>query len=152
MKLIRSTNGKFAFHLTQRDKLLLLQVLKLYPRISSAKQPLTKSTRIADRESNQRLLEEAVAEQRAANKKQLETLLTDPRRFADTQTGCRLTLSQSDIEWLLQVLNDIRVGSWAHLGSPEEKLEKLTLNTAPHFWAMEMSGYFQARFLEALEA
>ena len=150
MKLIRSTNGKFVFHLSQRDKLLLLQVLKLYPRIPSASQPLSKSTRLPDRESNQRLLDEALAEQRAANKKQLETLLTDPRRFADAETGCRLTLSQSDMEWLLQVLNDIRVGSWVLLGSPEEKLEQLTVTTAPHFWAMEMSGYFQMRFLEAL--
>jgi hypothetical protein len=100
---------------------------------------------------NQRLLEEAVAEQRAANKKQLQTLLTDPRRFADTETGCRMTLSPADMEWLLQVLNDIRIGSWVRLGSPEERLEKLTLKTAPHFWAMEMSGYFQSRLLEALD-
>ena len=152
MKLVRSTNGKFVFHLGQRDKLLLLQVLKLYPRITSASQPLSKSSRLPDRESNQRLLEEALAEQRAENKKHLETFLTDPRRFADTEAGCRLTLSRSDMEWLLQVLNDIRIGSWILLGSPEEKFAKLTLATAPHYWAMEMSGIFQSSFLEALEA
>ena len=151
MKLVRSTNGKFVFHLGQRDKLLLLQVLKLYPRITSASQPLSKSGRLPDRESNQRLLDEALAEQRAENKKHLETLLTDPRRFADTEAGCRLTLSRFDMEWLLQVLNDIRIGSWILLGSPEEKFAKLTLATAPHYWAMEMSGIFQARFLEALD-
>jgi hypothetical protein len=150
MKLIRSTNGRFVFQLGQRDKLLLLQVLKLYPRIPSASQPLTKSGKLPGHESNQRLLDEALAEQRAENKKHLETLLTDPRRFADSETGCRLTLSHADMEWLLQVLNDIRVGSWLLLGSPDEKFEKLTLATAPHYWAMEMSGIYQSRFLEAL--
>jgi hypothetical protein len=151
MKLVRSANGKLVFHLGQRDKLLLLQVLKLYPRITSVSQPLTKSGKLPGHEANQRLLEEALAEQRSENKKHLETLLTDPRRFADSESGCILTLSRADMEWLLQVLNDIRIGSWVLLGSPEEKFAKLTLATAPHYWAMEMSGIFQSRFLEALE-
>ena len=151
MRLVRSANGKLVFLLGQRDKLMLLEVLKLYPRIPSASRPLTKFGKLPGQEANQRLLDEALAEQRAENKKHLETFLTDPRRFADTQTGCRLTLSASDTEWLLQVLNDIRVGSWVLLGSPEGKFDKLTLATAPHYWAMEMSGIFQSRFLEALE-
>ena len=151
MKLQRSINGRFVFHLSQRDKLLLLEVLKLYPRISSAKQPLSKGAKLADHEGSQQLLDEAVAEQRAANKKQLETLLTDPRRFADIESGCRMTLSAGDLEWLLQVLNDVRIGSWIHLGSPEERIEKLTLENAPHLWAMEMAGHFESQLLEALE-
>jgi hypothetical protein len=151
MKLVRSANGKFVFHLGKRDKLMLLQILKLYPQIPSASQPLSKLGKLPDSETNQRLLDEALAEQRAENKKHLETFLTDPRRFADIETGCRLTLSHADMEWLLQVLNDIRVGSWVLLGSPEEKFDNLTLATAPHYWAMELSGMFQSRFLEALD-
>jgi hypothetical protein len=152
VKLQRSTNGRFVFQLSRRDKMLLLEVLKLYPRICSGKQPLSKGARLDDHEASQHMLEEAVAEQRAANKKQLETLLTDPRRFADTETGCRMTLSAGDVEWLLQVFNDVRVGSWVHLGLPEERIEKLTLENAPHLWAMEMAGYFESQLLKALEA
>ena len=37
------------------------------------------------------------------------------------------------------------------LGSPEEKPARLNEKTAPHFWAMEMAGYFQMQLLEALE-
>jgi hypothetical protein len=151
VKLQRLTNGRFVFHLSQRDKLLLLEVLKLYPRICSAKQPLSKGAKLHNQAANQRMLEEAVAEQRAANKKQLETLVTDRKRFADTASGCRMTLSAGDLEWLLQVLNDVRVGSWVHLGSPEEKIEKLTLENAPHLWAMEMAGYFESHLIEALD-
>ena len=51
------------------------------------------------------------------------------------------------MDWVLQVLNDVRVGSWVLLGSPEELAMDLNEKTAPHFRAMEMAGYFQAQFL-----
>ena len=57
------------------------------------------------------------------------------------------------MEWLLQALNDIRVGSWLALGSPDgpvEILAALTDKTAPDFWAMEISGHFQAVLLAAV--
>jgi hypothetical protein len=63
-----------------------------------------------------------------------------------------MTLSAADVEWLLQVFNDVRVGSWVHLGLPEERIAKLTLENAPHLWAMEMAGYFESQLLKALEA
>lgn len=150
MRLIRSSPGEFVFHLGQRDKVLLLEVLKLYPRIPAAGQPLTKSPDLPDHEANQRLLAEALAEQRAENKNHLSAFLADPRRFADRPTGCRLALSRADLEWLLQILNDVRVGSWIMLGSPDEKPAKLNPITAQHFWAMEMAGAFQIKLLEAL--
>jgi hypothetical protein len=48
------------------------------------------------------------------------------------------------------VLNDVRVGSWVLLGSPEEMAVDLTETNAHLFRAMEMAGYFQAQFLQAL--
>lgn len=153
MNLIQATKDKFVFQLGRREKTLLLEVLKFYPRIPSAHQPLSKSAKLPQPESSQRLLDEALAEQRAENKKQLRAFLADPQRLAETETGCRLSLSHADLEWLLQILNDIRVGSWVILGSPEEKLESSLLNetTAPDFWAMEMSGHFQMHLLDAME-
>jgi hypothetical protein len=153
VKLIRSSNDNLLFHLGKREKLLLLELLKLYPRIPSGHQSLSKSRNIRDREANQRLLDEAMAEQRAECKKQLQAFLADPRRFAEDQTGCRLSLCKSEPEWLLQILNDIRIGSWLSLGSPEPPMEIALLNeqTAPHFWAMEMAGHFQMQLLQAME-
>ena len=86
-----------------------------------AHQLLSKAGRLPDPEANQQLLDEALAEQRAENRRQLQALLADPRRFAHTETGARLSLSPAEVEWLLQVLNDIRVGSWVRLGSPDDK-------------------------------
>ena len=150
MRLVRTTKTRLFFHLGQRETRLLLQILKLYPRVPSAHLKLTQSDRVPDQEANQRLLDEALAEQRAENKKQLLALLADPRRFARTETGGRLSLPPAEVEWLLQVLNDIRVGSWIILGCPEDKLPELNDTTASNFLAMEMAGYFQAQLLEAL--
>jgi hypothetical protein len=150
VKLIRGSKTKLLFQLGRREMSLLLQVLKLYPRVPSAHQLLSKSGRLPNREDTQRLLDEALAEHRAANKKQLQTLLADPQRFRQMDDGFRLSLSRAEAEWVLQVLNDIRVGSWIILGSPEGKLDGLSAKTAPDFWAMEMAGYFEAELLEAL--
>ena len=143
MKLIRASNGKLLFHLSKREKHLLIEVLKLYPRILPAHQPLSKSLKVPNREANQHLLDEALAEQRAEGKK----------HFEEDQTGWRLSLAASEPEWLLQILNDIRVGSWISLGSPEPPLEIKLLNakTAPDFWAMEMAGHFQMQLIAAME-
>jgi hypothetical protein len=151
MKLVRQSKTRLVFHLGHRETHLLSQILKLYPCVPPAHHQLTKSGRLPDREANQRLLDEALAEQRAENKKQLHALLADSRRFAPTEAGSRLSLLPGEVEWLLQVLNDIRVGSWVLLGCPEEKLPEVNEATAPNFVAMEMAGYFQAQLLEALE-
>jgi hypothetical protein len=151
LKLIRTTRKSLLFQFGRRERALLLTVLQLYPRIPPAHQRLSQSARVPDPEGAQHLLDEALAEQRAENRKQLQALLTDPKRFTEKKTGLWLRLSFADAEWLLQVLNDIRVGSWIFLGSPAEGSRVLTEQTAPHFWVMEMAGYFQSTLLEALE-
>lgn len=147
MRLVQATSKELVFHLAKQEKLLLLELLKLYPRIPPAHHRLSKSNRLPDQESGQHLLDEALAEQRQENKKHLNALLAAPNRFHETQTGCRLALTPVDLECLLQVLNDIRVGSWVRLGSPEEHIEEVSQQNAADVWAMELSGLFQMGFL-----
>jgi hypothetical protein len=149
VKLVRTTKNRLLFRLSRQEKDLLLAVLELYPCIPDTYQPLSKSSR--SEESNQQLLDESLAEHRAGNQKQLEALLTDRKKLVETKTGWRLALSPSDVEWLLQILNDIRVGSWATLGSPEECVAPMNAATLPHIWAMNVSGALQMELLEELE-
>lgn len=149
MKLIGRPEGQYEFQMPSREKDLLWQLLQLYPRIPSNYQRLSKTG--APDESSQRLLDEALEETRAQNRKALQTLLNDPGHLKPHESGWRLTLPAVDLEWLLQVLNDIRVGSWIHLGSPQAALKVLNAETAPDVWAMEMAGSFQMRLLEILE-
>ena len=151
MKLVRVTKTRLVFELSLREQRMLHGLLKLYPCVPPAHHTLSKSGRVPDAEANRQLLHEALAEQRAENKKQVDSLLTDPRRLASTPAGCRLSLPLSQLEWLLQVFNDIRVGSWILLGSPEGPPLDLTPAKVPYVLAMERAAYFQMQLLEAME-
>lgn len=150
---VTQAGDKFVLHLGQRERRLLGDVLGLYPRIPPGHQRLSKSGKLPDTKGAQRLLDQALAEQREQNKRQVQTLLQRAEKPGETQPGWRLSLSGTEIEWLLQVLNDVRIGSWIILGSPEENIEAALLNekTAPDFLAMELSGHLQMQLLEAVE-
>lgn len=153
MKLLKADQERFVFQLSEGEKGALLDVLKLYPRVPPAHHRLARQTTSDPEAESQRLLDEALVEQRAQNKRQLRALLNRPGTFQRAQRSWRLTLRQGDFEWLLQVLNDVRVGSWLALGSPEELPRGLPDNpeTAPLIIAMELAGLFQMTLLEAFE-
>ena len=150
MKLIRASKDQLLFRFGRREKELLLAILKLYPCLPPAHQRLSKGAQLPDQEASQRLLDEALAEHRAENKKQLQALLAEPQRWTEKESGWQLTLASGEVEWLLQVLNDIRVGSWVLLGSPEGRLEAVNAQAVEHLWAMETAGLFQMGFLGAM--
>lgn len=151
MKLLRAGKQKLEFQLAKREKRLLFRLLSLYPCIPPAHHRLSQSRPPPDAESAQQLLNEALQEQRTENRRQLESLLKDPARLRETESAWTLSLSTAEVEWLLQILNDIRVGSWITLGCPEQSRETLNEQTAPHLWAMELSGYFQVQLLQAVQ-
>ena len=153
MKLIRTKLDKLVFEISLSEKNLLFDVLKLYPLISATHHRLTKSARTAKHDENQRLLEESLAAQREENRKNVRAMLDEPGHFKAAASGFQLTLSGPEIEWLLQVLNDVRVGSWIAIGAPDpESGKKIVFNEKilPHFRMMELAGAFEMVFLDAL--
>lgn len=153
MKLIRTRREKLVFEISLPEKRLLFEVLKLYPLISATHHRLSKTAKTAKHDENQRLLEESLAAQREENRKNVRAMLDKPGRFQAAASGFQLTLSGPEIEWLLQVLNDVRVGSWIALGSPDpEQDKKIVFNEKilPHFRTMELAGAFEMVFLDAL--
>jgi hypothetical protein len=151
VKVLRRQN-RFVVQLSQQEEHLLLEVLSLYPCIPPAHHRINRPGQAAQKEDCQRLLDEALAEQRAENKRHLQALLTDPKHLKRSDTGSQITFSAAELEWLLQILNDVRVGSWVLLGAPPERIDlnRMTKANAPHYWAMELSGHFQMHLLEAL--
>jgi hypothetical protein len=153
VKLIRTKRDKLVFEISLSEKRLLFEVLKLYPLISSTHHRLTKAARTAKHDENQRLLEESLAAQREENRKNVRAMLDKPGHFKEMASGLQLTLSGPEIEWLLQVLNDVRVGSWIALGAPDPESGKKILfseKILPHFRMMELAGAFEMVFLDAL--
>ena len=153
MRLLRVNREAIEFALTAPERALLVQVLGQYPVVPPPHHKLSKTLTEGAVIEDAHLLDEALAEQRTSHRRQLDAWLANPKHIHKTKTGCVLTLPRTDIEWLLQVLNDVRVGSWLLLGEPEEPLEPDDLDPELHrVWvAMELSGMFQMAVLHALE-
>ena len=149
MRLIRADKGRFTFRIGKREKALLLETLKLYPLIPAAYPRSSKSAK-GEPDENQRLLEESLAAQRKENREAMLAMFSEPGRFRQTESGFRFTLTAAELERLLQVFNDIRVGSWIALGSPEEGAEPdMNEENAGHFLTMEVCGHVETVLLEA---
>jgi hypothetical protein len=154
MHLVSSAGDQLVFHLGRREVALLTLVLRQYPLVPEAHYEASRAGRDPKLEETRKLLAEAVAAQRAENRRQLEAWLNDPGTFSPQQTGVHLALNRGQIEWLFQILNDVRVGSWLQLGSPDPKDGVLTLkhkSEERHAATMELAGYFESRLLEALD-
>lgn len=150
MKFIKAERGKLSFQITRREQEMLLHVAGMYPLVPVSHQQLSKS---GQRPEDQQLLEESLTGQRNRNRRQVQTLLNAKTRFQETEDGLVFSLTSAQMEWLLQVLNDVRVGSWLLLGSPDgpaQTFSALTEKTARHFWAMEVAGEFQMILIKAM--
>jgi hypothetical protein len=138
------------FLLARQERDCLLDALRVYPGLSVYAQPISR-TGAATPEA-QKLLDEAARELRAARSRKLDEFLSgSPRLTRELSGRYRLALNGEDYEWLLQVLNEIRVGCWALLGSPD--LDKIpTQGLTPEQLrlraAMDVSGYFQMELLQ----
>jgi hypothetical protein len=153
MKLLQRDESGVIFLLAKRERELMISLLRRYPVMIAAHFRARHPARTAEARKNQELLEEALAEQQTENRRNLEQMLSDAGRFAEDELGFTFRLTFSETEWLLQVLNDIRVGSWIQLGEPDAKEKAAPAATEENVqlaWAMEMAGFFEHSLLEAV--
>jgi hypothetical protein len=158
MKFIRAQKSSQAtkflvFRIGQRERQLLRSLLELYPLLDANSHQLSK-TASPSTHSQQQLLDDAMAELQREHKLKLREFVRSRFR-KPTSDDHRLRLEPEQIEWLLQVLNDLRVGSWVRLGRPDAQargtLEPSNENSH-HVAVMELSGYFQMALLEAFKS
>jgi hypothetical protein len=146
------SDSLLVFEMTRREKALFLSILRLFPVLQNSYHHLSHDPKNAQT-PEQRLLEDSMAQQRLDSRGRLDEFFHHQERFfTEAQPDVLLTLSPDQTEWLLRVLNDIRVGSWIQLGRPEldaVRHSPLPREQAQAFAAMEMSGYFQFSLLQA---
>jgi len=152
VKFIKWREDNLVFGLTKREHSQLFSILGLYPQVPPAHHRLSKTGTLPKAADAEKLLEDALREQRQANRKLLTEFLQAPTRFNDSDKGLQFELSTSEADWLLQILNDIRIGSWVLIGSPENIFKALNSHTAPQIAAMEIAGFFQAHLLDAISS
>ena len=155
VKLLSRESGQLVFRCSKRDHEALLTTLRLRPLFPRGARSIA-----SDGAAGQALraaqadLNAALAEHREEQIAGLDALLADPARCAPQPGGgWRLTLSHGDAEMLLQALNEIRVGSWEKLGSPDFEVGNRPQVDEENFlalWAFQLSELFQGTLLAAL--
>jgi hypothetical protein len=154
VKFVRRNSQHLIFQLGRREHELLVDLLQLYPLLPTRYHRLSRTADAAAIQADQRLLEEAMASRKTAGREQLRTLLGSGHLLRRHNSGYQLTLPLDQADWFLQVLNDVRVGSWVQLGCPDQQEQRpieLTFANARLYLTMELCGAFQSLVLQALE-
>ena len=152
MKFVQVNQQGYGFEFNLREKQLLFKVLSLYPLVPSAHHRLSRTNAKTGVE-NQALLEESLADHREEARKRVQALMHNPRSFPAKGHTYHWTASRPEMEWILQVLNEVRVGSWLALGSPNlqaAKTARPTPENAAHYWALDIAGGFEMIFIAAV--
>ena len=155
MKLLSRDDNRCVLQFTTQEKDLLLGLLPQYPKLPADHH---QASRNGDADADvQALLADALTEQRKKNRAAAQSLLADTARFEPEGEDWLLTLTDAEIEWFLQVLNDLRVGSWLALDSPQQdddgsyiNFENVTAENVTDIWTMEICGALQYELLKAL--
>jgi hypothetical protein len=155
MKLVRMDAEQLSFEMSLEEQVFLFHLLHQYPLVPADYFPISRADDLKDQAENQRLLEAALREQRQSHRQQVVDFINDPARFVATADGAGLsvTFSRAEIEWLLQICNDLRLGSWRALGSPDldDKTELRKLPDAARYLInMEIAGAFEMQLIHAL--
>lgn len=150
---MEAKGGLYVFRLARRERELLTHVLKRFPVGGGPVAPLSKSGDEQLLAEHQQQLTEALAEQRAEHKRLLDAFLGEQGRFAeDGQSHFRLRLTTAQVDWLLRVLNEVRVGLWTRLGQPENLAPLALAGQLDAVVTMELCALFQTRLLAALSS
>lgn len=142
------------YWISEIEKSILENLLQHYPVLDPGYQQISRFMESELSEEPQELLEECMTESQEESRKWIKTLLDPASRLLFSTDGSSqwdLVLSGEDYETLLQVLNDLRVGFWLELGSPEESVpdEDLVISDEDEAkWALfQFTAYFQSHLL-----
>lgn len=150
MKLIETNEHDLIFGMSAGQKTTLERVLREYPVLPEKQSAISRTRDDAELETEQELLEEALQERRDENRRHVGNFLREPGRFEVTEEEIRLRLRRNRVNWLLEVLNEIRVGHWHQLGSPDIDETVLTPENIEQYISMQLCAEFQMVLLDAL--
>lgn len=153
MRLAQIRDGTWDWHLSRPEWSLLAAIASMFPLVPPDYHQATRDGLSGSVPIDPALLRESLAahtaELRARVRGWIQRVPSPSAR-----KGVVLRLTSADLEHWLQVLNDVRVGSWIRLGCLDPAaLRGLELTSANerHLFLMEFCGRVQARLLEALD-
>ena len=154
MKRLQRSDDQFTFEFSDQEQFVLLALLEMFPMVPVTHHRLSREPQaIPDPEDNQHLLEDSLSAHQSETQDWIASLADGNDRFTQSGESLRLSVTRMEMERLLQILNDVRVGSWLALGSPELEPDvelKTDEENAMYVHWMELAGWFESFFLDAL--
>jgi hypothetical protein len=150
VKLLERRSNGWVLQLNRDEAALLRASVSLYPLVPDAHAQLSRHGGPGLDMETQQLLNDALAENRRQTRARLRAWLEDAACWIPGGRGTRFLVRATDLEWLLQVVNDVRVGSWIRLGSPDaDALRELQPDPTQlrSLVIMEWCGMFQSALL-----
>jgi hypothetical protein len=156
MTLVSRTGTELVFALHDWERVSLAAVLSHYPQSPPGSIEWTRGGLGAADGRDDAFHEELFAGNQETNCVRVRKFITEKLAGPDKDDSSHivpLPLAVEEINWLLQVLNDIRVGGWIKLGRPDEaalkKLEQ-TRDASAAVGLMGFCGYVQTLLLDAV--
>lgn len=153
MKLVRQNKHGEKYQLNQQEADCLRSLLQQFPITANVPAQISKTDANPETVEREKLLNESLAEHRKELKERATNLLA-AKRLKEVEKGYLLRLNPEEHEILLQILNDIRVGSWRVLGEPEDLDQKPPPQSERELFfynLMNVAGYFEAALLHAVD-
>lgn len=150
MRLIEANQGRTVIELGEAEWAFFQDLLHQYPLVPNDKRELTRKGEGDEFDADTDLLRTNLEDLTGSNRKRLQKWLNNPDTFSQGTDHGQLTVQALDRDWLLQILNDLRVGSWQQLGCPNTTaINELELETSNFraLWCMELVGLLQSYLL-----
>lgn len=144
MKVLKHDKQKLAIEFSPDEFDIFRNLLRRYPAMPTGYYKISREPNPALTD-DQHLLDEALEETRRSHRAHMVRFLASPEIFKRVGECTVMDLRGENHEWLLQILNEIRVGLWIKLGSPEDQELELIHEDKPDHpdvWAMEACGFF----------
>jgi hypothetical protein len=153
MRLLKQEREAFELDFTPEERQWLMLVMNFFPLVPPAYHRLTFDPQLAAQLAEHLPTRDAFYAQREQSKQDVQVLIQKLSRLKEHNNACKARLTRDELEKFLQVVNDVRVGSWIALGSPA-----FDLRAAPppdedgmrHFMFMEMAGAFELFFIAVI--
>jgi len=151
MRLRRQTAKGREYELSPQEARYLRLLIGEFPITPGVTPPISRIDSGHAVEERQRLLDEALAEQRLELKRRA-TLWLAGEQLKFEGEHWRLKVNLEEREWLLKLLNHSRLGCWHALGKPEDMEQPPQIHSAygkelVYHTFMQLAGYFEAELL-----
>lgn len=152
MRVFEKTDSALVLELGLAETDFLKQILADYPLVADESRRFSTFADANEVRENAQLLQSSLRQHTQSNRAKLRAWLASTETWKPFADRTLLFLKTEDCSWFLQILNDLRIGSWQKLNRPDpEELASIELNqeNAYPLLVMEVSGLLQTLILNA---